>query len=120
MNFDPWIVRIGCFGKQRFTKATLVMCDQVGGCTEDMGSGAVVALQLDDDCAGKVLFEAKNIVHFRSAPAVNRLIVVADATQIDFISTHAEFAALIGPAGGFGCLGGLYRRASGLRWRCRS
>ena len=58
------------------------MCDQVGGCTEDMRCGAVIALKLDDDCARKILFEAKNIVHFCSAPAVNRLIVVADAAQV--------------------------------------
>gem|GEM_PF-5870716 len=80
MNFYLRIVRIGRFGKQCFAETAFIMCDQVGGCAEDMCRGAVVALKLDDDCARKILFEAKNIVHFRSAPAVDRLIVVADAT----------------------------------------
>ncbi|MNN21633.1 hypothetical protein D3C81_1349620 [compost metagenome] len=43
---------------------------------------AVVTLQLDDLGAGEVAFEAQDVVHLGPAPAVDRLIVVADAADI--------------------------------------
>ncbi len=71
MNFYLRIVGIGRFGKQRFAEAAFIVRNQVGGGAEDMCRGAVVALKLDDDCAGKILFEAKNIVHFARASRIS-------------------------------------------------
>ena len=42
-----------------------------GGRAEDMGGGAVVALQPDHGGARKVLLEAQDVVHLRPAPAVD-------------------------------------------------
>jgi hypothetical protein len=47
-----------------------------------MFGGAVVALEPDDLGAGKVLFEPQDVFHFRAAPAIDRLVVVADAADV--------------------------------------
>ena len=43
---------------------------------------AVVALQADDVGAGEVVLEAQDVVDLRAAPAVDRLVVVADAAEV--------------------------------------
>ena len=58
------------------------MRDQARGGGEDRGGGAVVRLQPDDAGAGEVFLEAQDVFHFRATPAINRLIVVAYATNI--------------------------------------
>ncbi len=61
----------------------LLLCgDQACGRAEDMAGRAIVALQPDDGGAGEVLVEAQDVVHFRAAPAVDGLVVVADAADI--------------------------------------
>jgi hypothetical protein len=47
-----------------------------------MAGGAVVALQPDHLGAGKVLLEAQDVVDLGAAPAIDRLVVVADAADI--------------------------------------
>ena len=47
-----------------------------------MAGGAVVALQPDDLGAGEVLLEAQDVVDLGAAPAVDRLVVVADAADV--------------------------------------
>jgi hypothetical protein len=69
-------------GEQRLAEPALVVGDQVAGGTEDMGGGAVVALQLDHLGAGKILLEAQDVVDLRAAPAIDRLVVVADAADV--------------------------------------
>ena len=49
---------------------------------EDMPARAVVAFEPDDPGAGKILLEAQNVVDVRAAPAVDRLVVVADAADV--------------------------------------
>src|SRR5215218_8166614 len=73
------VVRIGAVGEQRLAKTTLIIGDQMGGGAKDMFSRAIVALELDDLGAGEILFKAQDIVDLRAAPAVDRLIIVADA-----------------------------------------
>src|SRR5262250_3199114 len=47
-----------------------------------MSGRAVVALEPDDlGAAGEVRLESENVVHLCTAPAVNRLVVVADAAN---------------------------------------
>ena len=47
-----------------------------------MGGGAVVLLQPDHPRAGKILFEFQNVADLSPPPAIDRLIVVADAANI--------------------------------------
>ena len=58
------------------------MRDQMRGGGEDVAGGAVIALEADDGGAGKVVLEAQNIVDLGAAPAVDRLVVVADAADV--------------------------------------
>ena len=69
-------------GAQRLAEAALVLGDQAGGGGQDMAGGAVVALQADDRRAGEIVLEAQDVVDLRAAPAVDRLVVVADAAQV--------------------------------------
>ena len=47
-----------------------------------MAGRAIVALEPDHLRAGKVLLEAQDVVDVGAAPAVDRLVVVADAAQV--------------------------------------
>jgi hypothetical protein len=58
------------------------MSDEPGSGGEDVRGRAVVLLQADDLGAGEILFEAQDVGDLGAAPAVDRLIVVADATQV--------------------------------------
>jgi hypothetical protein len=49
---------------------------------EDMAGGAVVALELDDLGAGEIVLEAQDVVDLGAAPAIDRLVVVADAADV--------------------------------------
>src|SRR4029077_8353520 len=43
---------------------------------------AIVALEADHFCAGKVVLEAQDVVDLGPAPAVDRLVVIADAADV--------------------------------------
>lgn len=58
------------------------MRDEVAGRAENMLGGAVIAFELDDLGAGKILVEAQDIVHFRAAPAIDRLVVVTHTADV--------------------------------------
>ena len=47
-----------------------------------MAGGAVIAFEADDFCAGKIVIEAQDVVDLRAAPAIDRLVVVADAADV--------------------------------------
>ena len=69
-------------GAQRLAEAALVLGDQAGGGREDVAGRAVVALEPDDRRAGKIVLEAQDVVDLGAAPAIDRLVVVADAAQV--------------------------------------
>src|SRR4029077_11708105 len=69
-------------GAQRLAEPALVMRDQMRGGGEDMAGGAVIAFEPDHFGAGKIVLEAQDVVDLRAAPAVDRLIVVADAADV--------------------------------------
>src|SRR5262249_22559366 len=69
-------------GAQRLAKPALVVSNQVRGGGQDVRGGAVVALEADDSGTGKVVLEAQDVVDLRPAPAVDRLVVVADAADV--------------------------------------
>ena len=75
-------VRVAGVGEQRLAEPALVVGDQVRGGAEDVRGRAVVALQPDDLGAGKILLEAQDVVDLRAAPAIDRLVVVADAADV--------------------------------------
>ena len=70
------------FGPEFLAKPALIAPDDTGGGREDMRSGSVVLFQPDHMSTGKILFEPKDIAHFGPAPAIDRLVVVADAADV--------------------------------------
>ena len=69
-------------GPQGLAEPALVVGDQARGGGQDMAGGAVVALQPDDPGAGKIALEAQDVAHLGAAPAIDRLVVVADAAEV--------------------------------------
>ena len=69
-------------GAQRLAEPALVVRDQVRGGGEDVAGRAVVALEPDDRGAGEIVLEAQDVVDLGAAPAVDRLVVVADAADV--------------------------------------
>src|SRR5581483_3750054 len=69
-------------GAQRLAEPALVVRDQVGGGGENVPGRAVVALQADHLGAGEIVLEAQDVVDLGAAPAVDRLVVVADAADV--------------------------------------
>ena len=63
-------------------EAALVGSNQSGGRAQYRRRRTIVALQPDDLGAGKVALEAQDVFHFRAAPAIDRLVVVADDADI--------------------------------------
>jgi len=74
------------------------------GCGRWSGS----ALQADDFGAGKIVIEAQDVVDLGAAPAIDRLVVIADAA--DVLSGAFDWAAVIPDA-----RGSLTRRSRGER-----
>ena len=69
-------------GPEGLAEPALVGFDQAGGGGQDVAGGAVVALQPDHCRAGEVALEAQDVVHLGAAPAIDRLVVVADAADV--------------------------------------
>ena len=69
-------------GAKRLSQTTLVMGNQVRGGSEDVARRPVIAFESDHPGTREVVLETQDVVHLRSAPAVDRLVVVADATDV--------------------------------------
>ena len=69
-------------GAQRLAEPAFVVGDEVRGGGEDVAGRAVIALQPDHRGAGEVVLEAQDVVDLGAAPAVDRLVVVADAADV--------------------------------------
>ena len=82
MDVDLGVLGIVAVGEQRLAEAAFIVGDEVRGGAEDMRGRAVVALQPDDGRARKILVEAQDVVDLGAAPAIDRLVVVADAADI--------------------------------------
>src|SRR6476620_717051 len=70
------------FRTQRLAETAFIVRDQERGGREDVAGRAVVPLETDDLGAREVVIEAQDVVDFGPSPAVNRLVVVADATDV--------------------------------------
>ena len=68
--------------EQRLAQSPLVRRDHAGGGGEDMLRRAIVLLQLHDRRARKILLEPQDVAHLGPAPAIDRLVVVADAADV--------------------------------------
>lgn len=65
---------------------------------QNVSRRAVVLLQLDNPCIRKILFKIENVANVRAAPAVNRLVVIADNTQISALrsqQTHKHILRIV-------------------------
>ena len=69
-------------GVQRLAVPAAVFLDEARGGAEDFGRRAVIALQADHLRARIVALERKDVIDLRAAPAIDRLVVVADAADI--------------------------------------
>ena len=58
------------------------MTDHGIGGLEDGAGGAVILFQPDDARAGKIIFELEDVLDLRAAPAIDRLVIVADHEQV--------------------------------------
>ena len=69
-------------GPELLAEPPLVARDHARGGGEDMRGRAVVLLQPDHVRAGKILLEPQDVAHLGAAPAIDRLVVVADAADV--------------------------------------
>ena len=69
-------------GEQRLAETTGIMGDEMRRRAKDVAGGAVIALQPDHRGAGKIALEAQDVVDLGAAPAIDRLVVIADAADI--------------------------------------
>ena len=69
-------------GEQRLAEPAFVVRDEMAGGGEDVPGRAVIAFEPDHLGAGEVLLEAQDVVDVRAAPAIDRLVVVADAADV--------------------------------------
>ncbi len=79
---DGDLFAVDVFGAQRLAEPAFIMRDQMRGGGEDVAGGAVIALEPNDLGAGKIVVEAQDVVDLRAAPAIDRLVVVADAADV--------------------------------------
>ena len=79
---DGDLFAVDILGAQGLAEPAFIMRDQMRGGGKDVAGGAVVALQPDHLGAGKVVLEAQDVVDLRAAPAIDRLVVVADAADV--------------------------------------
>src|SRR5260370_5861016 len=68
-------------GAQRLAEAAFIVRDEVRGGAKDVAGRTVIALQPDHGCAREIFFEAQDVVDLGAAPAIDRLVVVADAAD---------------------------------------
>ena len=79
---DGDLLAVDVLGAQSLAEPAFIIRDQMRGGGEDVAGGAVVALQPDNLGAGKIVLEAQDVVDLRAAPAIDRLVVVADAADV--------------------------------------
>ena len=79
---DGWLLANFAIGEEGFAEPPLVMRDQARRDAEDMPGRAIIAFEPDDFRARKIGLEAQDVIDLGAAPAIDRLIVVADATEI--------------------------------------
>ena len=87
---DDHLVARLAFRAQRFAEPAFIVGDQVRGGAEDVAGRAVIAFEPDHLGAGEVVLEAQDVVDLRAAPAIDRLVVVADAADVSWRGGRAR------------------------------
>ncbi len=82
MADQPQLFALVQLGPQRLAQPPLVGVDHAGGGGQDMRGRAIVLLQPHHLGAGKILFEPQDVADLGAAPAIDRLVVVADAADV--------------------------------------
>ena len=76
------VLGVRLLGEQRLAEAALIMGDQMGGSAENMLGRAVIAFKPHHLGAGKIALEAEDVFHLRTAPAIDRLVIVTHAADV--------------------------------------
>ena len=79
---DADLLAVTSVGPQGLPEPAGIASDEFVGGGQDVSSRPVVLLQADDLRAREILLEAEDVGDLGSAPAVDRLIVVADTAEI--------------------------------------
>src|SRR3984893_12769221 len=79
---DGWFLANFAIGEESLAEPPLVVRDQARRDAEDMPGRAIITFQPDDFRTRKIGPEAQDVIDLGAAPAIDRLIVVADATEI--------------------------------------
>src|SRR5262249_40078367 len=69
-------------GEQRFAQTAAIIGDQMRGGGEDVAGGAIIAFEPHHFGAGKIVLETEDVIDLGAAPAIDRLIVIADNAEI--------------------------------------
>src|SRR5262245_45629212 len=76
------LLAIAGIGPQSLAEPARIMGNEaIGGC-EDMACGAVILFEADDLRAREVLLKAEDVGDLRTAPGIDRLIIVTDAAEV--------------------------------------
>ncbi len=84
---DAHLLALRPLGPECLAETSGILGDQAGSGGKDMRRRAVVLLQANHLGAGKILLEFQDVLDLGAAPAIDRLVVVAD---------HAEIAVALG------------------------
>ncbi len=68
--------------EQGLAQTAFVGLDHTRGGPQNMPGRAVILFQPHNDGARKILFKPQDVAHFGPAPAIDRLVVIADATDV--------------------------------------
>ena len=79
---DLHLLAIDVLGAQGLAEAAFIVRDQRARRCQNMSGAAIIAFESYDLRAGEVVVETQDVIDLRAAPAIDRLVVVADAADI--------------------------------------
>ena len=106
---DGDLLAIDILGAQRLAEPAFIMRDQMRGGGEDVAGGAVIAFESDNLGAGKIVIEAQDVVDLGATPAIDRLVVVADAADVFRRGHCGEGGSFVIPGRTGRCEPGIWR-----------
>ena len=86
-------------GAQGLAEPAFIVRDQVRGGGQNVPGASVVALQPDDLGAREIMIEPQNVIDLGAAPAVDRLVVIADAADVFLRGLAAGTVSFLSPSG---------------------
>ncbi len=87
------------FGPQRLAEPPSVLRDHPRGGTQDVRGRAIVLLEPGDRGPGEIGLETQDVADLRTAPTIDRLVVVADATEIAALLGQQAQPQILGDVG---------------------